>query len=344
MSAAIPSGSLTMSREEWLEARRKTITATDVAAILGVHPYRTPHQVFLDKRGLLPETPDNEPMFFGRELENAVGQRFALTKGMDAYKADFVADPDEPHFACTPDFYVVDGTGLVFSEGQTPPDGDEVRILECKVAGEGAARNFGDSETDQVPDHYLCQVMWQMACTRIRKAHLAVLLPNLRMKTYTFKWDEKLIQHMRFQARKFRNEYILNECPPPITGHKLDTEYVKERFPAEVPLTEVVATYEVDQLAEQLKAAIEKENEASLEVDRLKNELRLFMGDAAILKTTAGNFTWKTPSSGYCKWREVAHALASRYDVAAEDLRALQLENTQPGERRFLTPFRSQRA
>lgn len=338
--------SAVMTREEWLAARRQKITATDVAAILGVHPYKTAGEVYRDKLGLLPEVEENEAMWWGTCMESKVAERFALTKGMDAYKAELACDPDEDYFACTPDYYVVDGTGQVF-EGVTPPTGERVRLLECKIAGEGAARNFGDSETDQVPDHYLCQVMWQMACTRIRHAHLAVLLPNLRMRTYTFKWDESLIQRMRFVARKFRNEYILAECPPPITGHKPDTEYLKERFPAEKPESEIVATYEVDQLARELKAAIEAENVASLEVDRLKNELRLFMGDAAILKTTEGKFTWKTPSGGYCKWKNVVDELVNNRCIdptLAAEVAELRAKHTAPGERRFLTPFRSNRA
>lgn len=317
----------TLSREEWLERRRSTITATDIAKILGLNPYGSAHDVYLDKKGLLPEVEENEPMWWGSQMEAKIGERYAFDKGVELIPGDFVTDPDEPFFGCTPDFLI-------------NPDS----ILECKVAGEGAARNFGDSETDQVPDHYLCQVMWQMAVTRTKVGRLAVLLPSLRMRTYTFHWDEQLIQHMRYQARKFWHEYVKSDNPPPLSGHKSDSEYLKSRFPKEEPESMIVADWNTDELATKLKVAIAKENEASLEVEEIKNHIKQFMGENAVLETTSGKFTWKTPAGGYTKWSQMIADLRTMAPEVSQLLDELKAKHTQPAERRFMTPFRSNKA
>ena len=40
-----------MTRDEWLESRRKGIGGSDASAILGLNPYSSPLAVYLDKIG-----------------------------------------------------------------------------------------------------------------------------------------------------------------------------------------------------------------------------------------------------------------------------------------------------
>ena len=58
------------SREEWLEKRKQDITASTAGALLGLHPYCTPLQLYLDKTGIAPmDNRDNPAMRRGRLLE-----------------------------------------------------------------------------------------------------------------------------------------------------------------------------------------------------------------------------------------------------------------------------------
>ena len=41
-----------LSREEWLAYRRKGIGGSDVAAVLGVSPFRTARDLYYDKLGI----------------------------------------------------------------------------------------------------------------------------------------------------------------------------------------------------------------------------------------------------------------------------------------------------
>lgn len=64
------------AREQWLMQRRELVTASDVAAILGVDKNRDALAVFADKLGL-GETEENEAMLRGRDFEDAIGRTYA---------------------------------------------------------------------------------------------------------------------------------------------------------------------------------------------------------------------------------------------------------------------------
>jgi|LSQX01.2.fsa_nt_gb putative phage-type endonuclease len=66
-----------MTREEWLETRRGGIGGSDISAIAGMNPWRSPLAVYLDKRGEIEDGPDNERMYWGRQLEDVVARHFA---------------------------------------------------------------------------------------------------------------------------------------------------------------------------------------------------------------------------------------------------------------------------
>lgn len=67
---------LGMSREEWLEERRKSLGGSDMGAVLGLNRYRSPYTVWAEKTGRIGEEPDNEAMRQGRDLEQYVASRF----------------------------------------------------------------------------------------------------------------------------------------------------------------------------------------------------------------------------------------------------------------------------
>ena len=53
-----------MSREEWLEERKKSLGGSDMGAVLGLNRYRSPYTVWAEKTGRIGEEPENEAMLF----------------------------------------------------------------------------------------------------------------------------------------------------------------------------------------------------------------------------------------------------------------------------------------
>ncbi|MDP3766551.1 MAG: YqaJ viral recombinase family protein, partial [Dehalococcoidia bacterium] len=64
-----------MDDAAWLAARRAGIGGTDAAAILGLSPFRTPLDVYLDKTGAAQdERTETQPMRWGKALEPVIAE------------------------------------------------------------------------------------------------------------------------------------------------------------------------------------------------------------------------------------------------------------------------------
>jgi len=61
-------------------ARRKVVGGGDVAAIVGVHPYKTAHDVWLEKLGLA-VIEENEAMYWGKVLEPVILAEYERREG-----------------------------------------------------------------------------------------------------------------------------------------------------------------------------------------------------------------------------------------------------------------------
>ena len=101
-------------------------------------------------------------MWAGTQLEPYVAALYSLETGVELQKvADLRWHPLESWM----------GTSLDY----LPTRSDPV-IVECKTTSRGDG--WGQPWTDEVPEYYLVQVMWQLAVTRLQEAHLACLGPT----------------------------------------------------------------------------------------------------------------------------------------------------------------------
>lgn len=101
------------SRAEWLELRRQDVTASDIAAVCGVHPERSALQVYLEKvHAPLGADNDNKLMRRGRWLEPAV---IAAVRDqhpdLDARAEGFYLRSPSLRIGATPDASVQSGKG-----------------------------------------------------------------------------------------------------------------------------------------------------------------------------------------------------------------------------------------
>ena len=79
-----------MSREEWLEERRKSIGGSDAAAVIGMSRFASPYTVWMDKTGRLPDKEDTEAMRIGRDLEEYVAKRFEEASGKKVRRCNYI--------------------------------------------------------------------------------------------------------------------------------------------------------------------------------------------------------------------------------------------------------------
>ena len=77
-----------LTEDEWLAWRRKGVGGSDVAAALGLSPYRTARELYYDKIGVMPavEGEDKSITFeIGHLLEDLVAEIFHVRTGSVSY-------------------------------------------------------------------------------------------------------------------------------------------------------------------------------------------------------------------------------------------------------------------
>jgi len=195
-----------MNREEWLEVRRTGIGSSDAAASVGLNPYQSQLELWMEKTGrggALPQIDPNDdtsPMFWGSLLEAFVAAHYTKKTGNRVRKTNAVLQHSEfPWMLANIDREII---GV--------PD---VQILECKTAGMNGAKLWRDG----VPEYVQLQVHHQLAVTGKQAADVAVLVCGNEFRTYRIERDEALIARLIELERKFWH-YVETDTPPPADG------------------------------------------------------------------------------------------------------------------------------
>lgn len=145
-------------RKAWLDARRNGIGGSDAAAVVGLSPWVTPIEVYLDKTGELPDRDETDDMRRGTLLEPVVRQLYADATGMS------VSQPD----------HIITNARLPFALANLDGVSDcGRRLLECKTARNRLG--WGEPGSADIPLVYLCQVQHCMAVAELDVADVAVL-------------------------------------------------------------------------------------------------------------------------------------------------------------------------
>src|SRR5215203_7178212 len=95
------------SRDAWLQWRREDVTASTVGALFGCHDYTTALRLYVEKRGVEFDEPDDRVLRRGRWLENAVA--LAVNEKFPDWKIEpakvYLRNPDL-RLGATPDFFI----------------------------------------------------------------------------------------------------------------------------------------------------------------------------------------------------------------------------------------------
>lgn len=209
-----------ISEEEWLDLRKNGVGGSDAAAALGIHPYKTSHDLYLEKRGELdPEDlSDNEAVHFGQVLEDTVAEEFSRRSGKDVHRVNRVLrSQDHPFMLGNLDRKVE----------------HEDAILECKTAGTYSAQNgdWGEEGTDQVPTHYLVQCMHYLIVAGYERAYLAVLIGGREFRTYEIGFDGELATLIIENEASFWQRVEEGRAPTPDYDHPDALELMKRKYP-----------------------------------------------------------------------------------------------------------------
>ena len=203
--------------EEWLEARKNGIGGSDVGAVMGINPWKSPLEVWLEKTGRAepPDLSDNEKVYWGTVLEDAVANRFA----------ELHPDTKVLRKNCT---MVSKERPWAFANIDRELRGPEGRgVLEVKTAG---LRSEGDWVFGP-PSHYLAQVQHYLSVTGWDFVWVSVLIGGQEYREYFFNRDESDIGAIDRAVDSFWNDYVMTGTMPQMTGTGNEGKALTGMFP-----------------------------------------------------------------------------------------------------------------
>jgi len=270
-----------MSREEWLQVRRRGIGSSDAAAIAGLNPWRSPMAVYLDKIGSLPPEEESEAAYWGTVLEEPVARRFAEVTGAKVKRRNAVLQ--HPHYP----FMLAN----VDREIMHPERGRG--LLECKTAGAHMLEQWQDGDRELVPDHYVIQVQHQLAVTGLRYAYIAALIGGQRFMYRLIERNDEMIAHLVTIESVFWRR-VEERTPPPLDGTEADAHLLDLLYPEATPNTTIDLPAEALPLIEQYDRAKAAEKAARAEAEAAATQLKAMLGEAETGLIGDRKVNWRT--------------------------------------------------
>ncbi len=297
--------------------------ASEVAAALGLHPYKTRLGLWLEKTGQAPPFAGNERTAWGLDVEPALRQWYADRVGRPITVPErSLYHPELPWLRATPDGLVLRGLDERFGYSHG---------FEAKNVGRHSAHRWGTPGSDEVPIEYLFQAQQNLAVTGLDRWVVVPSIAGDPPAIYEVARDDELIAEMLEGARAFW-ALVESRTEPPVDGSEAWASLLAERHPfAREDYRR--ASDEDNARAARLREVRLALRDLEAQRDQLENELKAAIGECAGLETAVGRITWKpTKSRTTVDWEAVAVNLAGDYGVSDDALEARVRANTKQGK------------
>ena len=167
-----------MNEAKWLEERRKGIGGSDVAAILGLSPWKTPFQMYQEKRNEVVPFSGNDAMEWGQRMEPTIRQWYSDETGRAVRVPEGIIYHNKYPFM------------LASLDGFT----DDKRVVEIKTARSG--QKWGEPGTNEIPEYYMTQVQHYLIVTGFEVCDVPVSIAGGSPVLYEVPADAELHEMM----------------------------------------------------------------------------------------------------------------------------------------------------
>lgn len=306
-----------LSRDQWLTVRKGGIGSSDAASAVGLNPYKSQLELWMEKTGReagLPKVDPKDqssPMYWGTLLESVVAAHYTMRSGHKVRRINAVLQhPTEPWMRANLDREVLG----------TP----EVQILECKTAGLNGARLWKEG----VPEYIQLQVMHQLAVTGKQTADVAVLICGQDLQIHRIERDDAMIAKLIELERQFWH-YVETDTAPPADGSDSADVALRCLYPKDSGTTlDLSQDLAMSAAFSDLLAVRETLTTNVLLEAQLKQRIQQRMGDATKVVFETGDVTWKRSKDG--SGLDVVNLLKDQPELSQ------RYALVKPGSRRFL--------
>lgn len=318
--------------DPYLDPRRRgRITSTDAAAILQLSPWRSALEVQarvlaeLAGQDLVREDAAGPDIERGIHLEAGIRQWYGVRTGRRVTGGAFAAHPELDWLGASND-----GFSAPIASADLGAAPDRQIEIKCPRRSEG----WGDAGTDEIPDHYLAQVLVEMACHQLPVD--VVLFAWGDISIYPIERDPEGEGELLVTLAEWHKRHIVERRPVPIDETAATGEQLARIFKRSIaPIKE--ASVEARRWAEQLREARELAARAEALELEARNHLCGEIGEAEGLICEPDNWkiTWKsTKDVVKTNWQDVCEDAKVPREIVDRHTR------TVAGSRRFLAKWK----
>ena len=259
------------TESEWLEARKKDVTSTEVSALFGMSPYMSDFELWQAKKNPQPSTfQTSERMQWGNALESAIANQIALDTGMTVSPLKNYMRDKEIRMGSSFDFSI-----------DSHPDHEGKGILEIKNVDGFIFQSQWKVEGDvalEAPPHIELQCQQQLAVTGREYLYLGVLVGG--NKSYLIKRTPVVAITEKIKEKITDFWLSIENNNPPQMDFERDADFITALHQYGNKHEVIHADEVIDHLALEYKKYSDLEKEATSKKKAIKAEMLTLIGEA----------------------------------------------------------------
>lgn len=262
--------------QAWLAVRNAGIGGSDIGVIMGLSPYKSVLQLWMEKTGQ--REPDdlsgNNKVRMGKKLEPVLAECFEEDTGLKVRRVGLLQHDDFPWAMASIDRMIV----------------GKNELLEIKTAGAFMGKNW---QGDEMPDTYYCQIQWYMFVSGCERAHVYCLIGGQEPVYKLVERNQETINYMLLKAKDFW-AMVEAKVMPPIDGSEATGELLKEMYPVGNPDLALDLSGEFADMLQERKHYLDSIDVLQENVNLIENKIKARMGEAELAIADNIKISWKT--------------------------------------------------
>jgi putative phage-type endonuclease len=274
-------------RKAWIARRRRDVTASEVAALFGKHPYKTALDLYMDKTGLnAQDTSDDTVLRRGRILEPAVAEAVKeIRPQWQISRSLCYFSKPELRIGGTPDWFVMDQENTC-------------RVLETKTASPDI---FEQQWNGTPPLAWILQTLVQMMVSDLDRGSIACLVTSFDFPVHIYDVERHKDAENAILEKVSEFWGMVKRGTPPDPDFTKDGASIAKMYPsATAPAVDWSNDDRAYYLADQYESLTQAITGLETKKDAVAAEIKAKLGEHESAMLPGWNVSWKEQTRKEC--------------------------------------------